>query len=262
MANYYDQLAAAKAAMDKERAEFLTAEATFNQLAAEGALKGGPDVSVWNGNVDWTLVKQNWDTAIVRIADGDQIDGFWSTGRVDSLRTAALNWFPYHYGRVGSPTLNRNRNGKSEAAMAIYFAESRGWGQTGDLPLAYDLEDLNGQTYVKAARHCIDFLRTYEYVKGHKAFIYSFPSFFNQLIPQMSTEDQAYLAQHPLWVAHHDVAAPTIHPLWASLPTPYWFWQYTKTFLPHTAGITAPASGHDMNKPGVSKAKLDTLKIA
>src|SRR5262245_508750 len=97
----------------------------------------GPDVSEHQGNVDWGKVAHDHEVAIVRLADGDHRDPWYTEERVRAVRDAGLVLAPYYFARVASPQ-NDQRDGAKEADMARGFAKSRGWKWPGDMPLIYD----------------------------------------------------------------------------------------------------------------------------
>lgn len=241
----YADLIAAEAEVDRLKAELDTARANRDAIKARLVLEG-PDVSQFQGAIDWSLVDAGF--VFHRTSDGDIRDTSWQESRVAEIGVPLA---PYHFGRVASDG-NRQRNGKSEAAMAVYFAESMGWGRPGDLPLAYDFETLNGQTPAKAAVHVDEFCAAYKYLKGHHPILYTNPATWAQVASEFSGAASARLALSPLWVAHWGVAEPDVPAPW----TDWAFWQYTNVgSLP---GITGNV---DLNRFNGTKAALDALRI-
>lgn len=173
------------------------------------------DVSEHNGSVDWKKVAGRVKGVYVRIADGDYRDKFYGDQRIKEIRAAKLTWGPYYFARVASPQ-NGERSGSQEAAMAIGFAKETGWPRANDLPLAYDFEDLNGQSTAKAARHLVQFVRAYHQKLDHLPLIYTMPALWLGVERELSAKDRALVSRCLLWIAHWRVAQPTVPEPWKS----------------------------------------------
>ena len=158
MATFAEQLASALADLNAKKAAYDSAQALYNSLLAQ-SVPDGLDVSEFNGDVDWPTVKTSAGFAFVRSADGDYNDKLYTAARVAAIRAAGLPFGVYQFARVASDT-NGQRDGRTEAAMAYYFARRQGWGVKGDLPLVYDFEAQSyaGQTAAKSAAHVLDAL--------------------------------------------------------------------------------------------------------
>lgn len=247
---YWDELQAAEEAVRAAEIMFRAAVSSRDTLLTQ-AVKAGADVSQFNGEVNWTTyVGAGSQFVFTRVADGDVMDTLYAKSRLDSIRAAGLTFGPYYFGRTAS-TGNNFRNGRSEAAMAVYFAERQGWGKIGDLPLTYDFETLNGQTADVAAKHLIQFIKTYQVIKQHWPILYINPATYNTFKGSLTAEWKATLLKCPLWIAHWDVPTPDI------LDWPQWtFWQYTNKGT--VAGIVNPC---DLNYFSGSKTDLEALKI-
>jgi GH25 family lysozyme M1 (1,4-beta-N-acetylmuramidase) len=247
----YDDIAAAKLAISTLERQLTDAKVKLSTLQAS-AVVGGPDVSSFQGDVDWDKVKAaGYDIVFPKVSDGDLADPTYTAARIASIKSAGLSYAPYYFARVASSG-NNERNGRSEAAMAVYFAERHGWGRVGDLPLVYDFETLNGQPSVKAAGHLLDFIDCYRDIKGHFPFVYTSPGFFSQIITALDTAGRDLVRNCPLWVAHWDVSSPTIPTPWAT----WAFWQYTDKAT--VAGVSTPV---DMNRANITRTELDALRI-
>lgn len=216
------------------------------------AVKGGPDVSSVQGDIDWTKVKAaGYDLVFPKVADGDLVDATFSPGRIAAIKAAGLSYAPYYFARVASPG-NNERNARAECAMAVYFATRQGWGKTGDLPLVYDFEEVNGQTAGKAAGHLVDWIRAYYGLMGHFPIIYTASAWFAQINAALTDTQRRAVMDCPLWVAHWGVAAPTVPAPWAD----WTFWQYTnKATVPGVTGAV------DNNRANLTKTALDGLRI-
>ena len=248
--NQYVEVLNARAKVAELEAALIEARRYQVDVEEEFVL-GGPDVSSYQGDVDWTKVRAaGYELAFVKISDGDVVDPTYTKGRVTTIRSTGLLMSPYYFARVASPA-NNERNGKSEAAMAVYFAERMGWGK-GDLPLAYDFETTNGQPNDKAVKHLLEFVRAYRYLKGHMPIIYTGPSFFSSLQANFTAQDIADLQQCPLWISHWTDKLPTIPSLWSD----WTFWQYTDK-----GSVPGISTACDINRCGISKTQLMNLVI-
>lgn len=249
----WDDLVAARAEVDRLTKALATAQATVADLEAR-AMKGGPDVSAAQGDVDWAKVRAaGYDICFPKVADGDIIDTTFSSGRIASIKAAGLMYAPYYFGRVAAPS-NNERNGRLEAAMAIYFASKQGWGHAGDLPLAYDFENesLNGQTTTKCAKHLMEFVRAYRGCMGHYPILYTNPGTIIPIVAMLSDDDKNALDNCPLWISHWNVTVPTIPAPWTSA----YFWQFTDSAT--VPGISKPV---DNNRVLVARDAVNGLLI-
>jgi GH25 family lysozyme M1 (1,4-beta-N-acetylmuramidase) len=232
----------------REQAEADAAKSAYDALLLQ-RVADGPDISQFQGVVDFTVLKAGF--LFQRVADGDIRDTSYTPARVSAIRASGIPFSPYYFARVASPG-NQERNGRVEAGMAVHFATSFGWGKPGDLPLAYDFETLNGQEAPKAAKHLIQFVKTYEWIMQHKPIIYTNPATAAQIGPHLFVPEQELLASCPLWVAHWGVTAPTVPVPWTS----WTFHQFTAT------GSTAGVSGNvDLNHFSGSQTELQALRI-
>lgn len=249
--SYYDDVQAARATVTDLESKLATARSSLATLEAQ-AMKGGPDVSQSQGDVDWAKVKAaGYDICFPKISDGDILDPTYSAARVAAIRTAGLNFAPYYFARVASDG-NSQRNGRDEAAMAVYFATKQGWGKSGDLPMVYDFENANGQTAAKSARHLMQFLGAYAGLMGHWPIIYTMPAFWATISGALSALDKSTVALCPLWIAHWNVASPSVPAPW----TTWTFWQYTdKGSVP---GVTGDV---DVSRANLRLTDLDSLRI-
>lgn len=247
----WDDIAAATNAVAADQAKLAADQALLANLQAS-AVVGGPDVSSAQGDVDWTKVKgAGYDLVFPKVSDGDVLDPTYAAARLTSIRTAGLSFAPYYFARVAAPG-NNERPPRAECAMAVYFAMKQGWGNTGDLPLVYDFEDLNGQTAAKAAAHLMGWVTAYKGLMGHNPIIYTTPGFFTQINNALTAAQRTTLAACPLWIAHWAVASPTIPAPWAD----WTFWQFTDKAS--VAGVTVAV---DNNRANITKTALDALRI-
>ena len=253
----YADIQAAQATVDADKAKLAKDQAALDALLAK-QVRGGPDVSEHNGDVDWAKVATVYDWCAVRVCDGDYQDKFYSPARISAIRSAGLAFSPYAYARVASPT-NGQRTGRTEAAMDYYFAAKAGWGKSGDLPMVYDAEQdpgetdtFQGQPIAKAANHVVDWVVAYKGLTQHWPIIYTNPSTAKLLAANLDAGRKATLGLCPLWLAHWDVATPTVPAPW----TDWMFWQYTSSgTCPGIAGSV------DLSHFSGAKSDLDALRI-
>lgn len=209
----------------------------------------GPDVSEHQGDVDWKKVATKHQLAIVRVADGDHRDPWYTEDRVRSIRKAGLLLSPYYFARVASPQ-NRERDGAAEAKMALDFTKSRGWRWPGDLPLIYDFEMNNAQPSEKCARHVVEFVRAYRKSEDHYPSIYTMPGFWAQILPSLSKSDRELVARCFLHQAEWGVDSPRALEPWDGAV----LWQWTDR------GSCPGVSGNvDMNRSIASEKALLAL---
>lgn len=198
----------------------------------------GPDVSEHQGNVEWGKVGSDHELALVRVADGDHRDPWYTEERIRAVRQAGLLLGPYYFARVASPQ-NNERDGAKEAEMALGFAKSRGWAWPGDLPLIYDFETSNAQPNEKCARHVVQFVSAYHKSEDHYPGIYTMPGFWSQILAYLSRPDRALIARCFLHQAEWGVAEPRALDPWDGAT----LWQWTDQ------GNCAGVSGKvDMNR--------------
>jgi GH25 family lysozyme M1 (1,4-beta-N-acetylmuramidase) len=209
----------------------------------------GPDVSEHQGNVDWRKVADDHEVAIVRVADGDHRDPWYTEERVRAVRDAGLVLAPYYFARVASPQ-NNQRDGAKEADMAVGFSKSRGWRWPGDMPLIYDFETNNAQPSDKCARHVVQFVKAYRESEGHYPGIYTMPGFWAQILPQLSKTDRRLIARCFLHQAEWDVQEPRSLDPWDGAT----IWQWTDGG--RCGGVSG---GVDMNRSLVGDERVLAL---
>jgi lysozyme len=247
-----DQIKEAQLQVSLREAELRAAQEYLDSLLLQ-QVKDGPDISQFQGSVDWnTMATAGAGFAFVRTSDGDIRDTAYNGARVAAIRQAGIPFGVYHFGRVASPT-NNERDGRVEAGMAVYFATSHGWGRPGDFPMAYDFETLNGQEPAKAAKHLLQFVKTYDWIMQHLPIIYTNLSTADAVAPYLTDAERVLLSNCRLWIADPDDDPPVLPSIW-----PNWtFHQYTTTgSLP---GITGAV---DLNRFVGTKYDLNALKIA
>jgi len=97
----------------------------------------GIDVSSYNGDIDWSLVKKSGISFVyVKVSEGtDWHDPLWGPNRVKAIRAAGLKLGVYHFLRP-----KHGRHGGEEMRYFIKQAKAAGWGLKGDLRCVIDAE--------------------------------------------------------------------------------------------------------------------------
>jgi lysozyme len=249
MPTYAELIVAAEERVAREQAELKAAQDSLTALLAKQV---GPGIDVSTADVNWqTLAGAGYDFAFVKTSDGDVRTDQYTAARVTAIRAAGIPFGPYHFMRVGRAE-NFNRNGREEAGMAIFFARQRGWGLPGDLPLALDVETLNGQAPDKAALHVVQFVNAYEWLMGHLPVIYTNPGTWNQLAPQFTATQAVKLGQCPLWVA--DWTDPLEFPL-------TWMSPLIHQYQGDVSGVAGVTGLADLNRFLGSTDDLEALRL-
>jgi GH25 family lysozyme M1 (1,4-beta-N-acetylmuramidase) len=179
----------------------------------------GLDVSMWQGNINWTSVKNaGINFVIIRAGHGGvtgkdtKFDQNWAGAKSAGLVRGAY-WYVVP---SASPSLAADAQ-----AVATTFVNTVK-PMEGDLQLCIDLEDNGGLsranlwTWLQA---CCGQVQSMTHRPG---IIYCSPSFWSGNLPSTATNLNC-----GLWIAHWGVSSPTIPAPWAS--TGYAFWQYSST---------------------------------
>lgn len=190
------------------------------------------DLSHYDNPVTWALAV----AAGIKVCMSKWTDGLTyndPTGADDRAASHAngVAYMPYHFFRFADDPI----------AQANWMVKQTGGVQAGELPHCLDLEWDNsssaptqyndgGEIDENGAQLALTFLEKLEVLTGVIPDVYTAPGFF----PGSATPATvAKFARYGLWVAHYDVAAPTIPSPWKS----YQFWQYTdKAAVPGTSG--------------------------
>jgi GH25 family lysozyme M1 (1,4-beta-N-acetylmuramidase) len=181
----------------------------------------GIDVSTYEGDVQWSAVKQaGYAFSFARVSDG--------LGTRDE--TFARNW-------RGMKSV-----GIVRGAYQYFVTEAVGTLGDGDLPVVLDLESSSGQSSSTVKARALSWLQRVETATGKLPIVYTFIGFWETL-----GETSAF-KKYPLWVANYKVSCPSIPDTWGSA---YRFWQYSES------GSVPGISGDvDMNLWNGSKEEL------
>jgi lysozyme len=255
---YWDDLNAAQDRVTAAQVQLKAAQDALSLL--QGDSPGSVlDVSEHNGDIDWVKARAaGVGVTFTRCSDGDYRDKLYTTARVSAIRSSGIVLGAYHYARIASAA-NNQRTPVTEAAMAYYFASSMGWGRTGDLPLVYDIEKdsgetttIQGQAPTRAIAHVSGWVDAYQRLAGHYPLLYGNPDTFSTLLGAATATQKALLSTCRLWIAHVNVAAPSVPSPW----TDWTFWQYS-----FTARVDGVVGDVDVSRTALSRSQLAGLTI-
>lgn len=211
----------------------------MSRVCEGGAVVTGPDVSTYQGTVNWPAVKAAGHAfAIARMSDGlTHPDGqFAANWR--GMRAAGLVRGVYQFFRPGEdPT--------QQADLLLAAVSAAGGFQPGDLPAVMDMEVTDNQTTAVIRAHMQTWLDRVEAATHKKPIIYT-AAFMNASV---GTGFGAY----PLWVANYGATCPLVPDSWST----WRFWQYTST------GAISGISGNvDTDKWNGTLAALNAFAAA
>lgn len=157
----------------------------------------GIDVSVYQGNIDWTAVKNSGiDFAIIRSGygkDSGQQDRYFLQNIVNA-KNAGIYVGAYHYSYAYS-----SEDARQEANYCLSIVRSSGVNL--DLPIYYDIEDssiINNQTTGSRTQMCISFCSQIEKA-GYWAGVYSNLNWFRNYL---NTDELR--KRYTLWLAQYN----------------------------------------------------------
>lgn len=209
---------------------------------------GGPDVSVYQGNINWERLRgAGAEFAIVRATVGlaaSDTDDLFGRGRLDAMREAGLVRGFYH---VGYPS---GGDALDEARHAVATVRAAGGLEPGDLPLCLDLEQTSlspRDTFRWASAFGCEVDR----LTGRGVILYTYPSFWRTRVgnPTEPPEQGGVL-----WIANCGVRFPSVPRAWASRG--WTFWQYTDNG--RAPGIDGPV---DLNRFHGTREAFDRLRF-
>ena len=188
------------------------------RAVAAAAKVPGIDVSMWQGDVDWSAVGSTPTRfVIMRATRGNAYD---DPRYAEYLAEASANGLvvgAYHRAKVGLGA----GDAKAEADHFVDVARNA----AGDVLPALDIEEHNGLTVAQLT----DWVRTWlarVYARtGVRAMIYSSPHFWRTYLG-----DTTWFADHgyPLWIAHWGVPSPMVPAAdWGGHGWTYWQWTST-----------------------------------
>lgn len=193
------------------------------------ALIQGIDVSHWQGNINWTSVKNSGAVkfAFAKVSDGVGDYDATYLQNIPGAIAAGIPVGPYHY----AYPYTDNGNPKDAENEANYFASLiQGYYQTSALMLrpVLDIEvkanvGTTAQEKVFLSNWVRNFQTTVHNRLGVYPIIYTYSSF-------ASTYFESNLNQYDLWIANYNYTPPSTPPASQYAPWPSWdFWQFSST---------------------------------
>lgn len=153
----------------------------------------GIDVSVWQGNIDFSKVKEHGIEAVyIRAGEGDNITDKYFESNYQKARSAGLKYGFYHYVTA--------RNTTQAEEQANFFANLIHT-KPQDMRAAMDFENLSGLSAGEAVSIARVYLETLQKRIGHTPVVYS-----NAY--DASSVWKSYLTSYPLWVAEYGRSEP------------------------------------------------------
>jgi len=199
----------------------------------------GPDVSHWQGTINWQKVKSGgYGFAIAKATEGSgatdsQFKANWKGIAAAGIKVRGA----YHFGHPGSDA----------SAQAHHFASFVGPLKKGDFAVL-DIETSDKVSPAKVASWCKQFVDTVQQLMGlppGRVWVYTGAWFWN---PQAG--GSSAVGNHPLWVSGYVKTAPPMPKGWSSWTT----WQYTDR-----AKVPGISGGVDMSRFKGTQATLQHL---
>lgn len=187
----------------------------------------GPDVSSFQGDVNWKEVVKHCRFAFVKATEGlDYTDKTFTKDRVHAMRGAGIIPGFYHFARP-----QPGRKAEDEAKHFIRTVKAAGGLRKGDLPPVLDIEWVQSLSQRQLRQWVLSFCRTCERLTGVKPIIYTGLWFWGPRVGNPRTTFGGY----PLWLAAYVTSPVTFLPkAWKR----WTFWQFTdKGRVP---GISTP----------------------
>lgn len=178
---------------------------------ATGGTVDGIDVSVWQGSINWTSVRNDGvEFAFIRVGDGLTFDRQFDRNWAESRRVGVLRG-AYHFFRPG----------RDPIAQADFFVDHIGDLADNDLPPVLDLEDTDGVARATVLSRAQAWLARVEERTGRRPIIYSGYYFWRDELGNPS-----WGSSYPLWIPQYGRTCPTIN----APPWQRWdFWQTSST---------------------------------
>lgn len=169
-------------------------ESTESEANAQNTQYRGIDVSVWQGEIDYSRVKDSGIEAVyIRAGEGANITDRYFERNYENAKAAGLKYGFYHY--VTARTV-------SEAEEQADFFAALIRSKPYDMKAAMDFENLSGLTADQAVAIAKAYLERLEQRSGHTPAVYS-DAYDARAVWRSN------LAKYPLWVADYGVREPS-----------------------------------------------------
>jgi GH25 family lysozyme M1 (1,4-beta-N-acetylmuramidase) len=208
----------------------------------------GIDVSMWQGDVDWSAVGSTPTRfVIMRATRGNTYD---DPRYAEYLAEASANGLvvgAYHRAKVGVGA----GDAKDEADHFVDVAQIA----AGDVLPALDIEEHNGPTVAELTEWVRTWLARVYVRTGVRAMIYSSPHFWRTYLG-----DTTWFADHgyPLWIAHWGVPSPMVPAAdWGGHGWTYWQWTSTG----HISGIGPNVDRDRFHGTGLARGTIASLTV-
>lgn len=200
------------------------------------ATQTGPDVSTYQGVVDWAKVKAAGHTfAITRVSDGLNHVDVQFARNWKAMKTAGLSRGTYQFFRPGLDPV-------AQADLLLAQVTAAGGFQPGDLPPVLDMEAVDGVATATIRARMQAWLDRVQQRTGKRPIIYT-AAFMNAVVG-------TGFGRYPLWVANYGATCPMVPDSWSA----WKFWQYTST-----GAIAGIAGNVDINRWNGTLAQLKTF---
>lgn len=169
----------------------------------------GIDVSHYQGAINWQSVKQAGTAfAFAKATDGGSDVDSQFKNNWQGMKSAGVIRGAYHF---FEPT----QDATAQANNFVRTVESL---QPGDLPPVIDVEVNNGVSNSQMIDSVTTWLAIVQQSLNRTPMIYTMASFWNAHL-------SSNFGDYPLWVAHYNVASPTIPQGWSN----WEFWQHSQS---------------------------------
>lgn len=176
-------------------------ESTESKANAQNTQYRGIDVSAWQGEINFTRVKDAGIEAVyIRAGEGANITDRYFERNYENAKAAGLKYGFYHY--VTARTV-------SEAEEQADFFAALIRSKPYDMKAAMDFENLSGLTADEAVAIAKAYLERLEQRSGHAPAVYSDAY-------DARTVWRSNLTKYPLWVADYGVREPGSIGGWSS----------------------------------------------
>jgi lysozyme len=191
----------------------------------------GIDVSHYQAHVDWTAVAAGGARfGFAKASEGAAVPDQYFLDNWNGMKAAGILRGAYHF-------FHPNADAQAQAHNFLQRLAAANGGSPllapGDLPAALDIEVIDGASPTALLAGASTWLAAVEAATGKHPIVYSYPSFWKSTLG-----NPADLSIHSLWIAHLNVASPTVPGGWRN----WVFWQFDKQPV---AGVPAPAT--DLN---------------
>ncbi len=176
----------------------------------------GIDVSSYQGNVNWTAVRDAGNSfAFTKATEGTTYTNPYFRSSWAGIHSVGMVRGAYHYGHPGSDPV----------AQAKYFVNAvraaGGYTGSSSLQLVLDIETTDGITSSSQLWSWVQsFMAEIHALTGRPGIIYTSPYFWEHTLGNPTNNLNC-----PLWIANYGVSSPAVPPAWST----WSFWQYTST---------------------------------